>query len=96
MQLQTSSSKWVVGLEVWARFVSKHAELGYRPGYMNFHNFLRHARSELLRQDAIRRAKNRYWIAHVEKFPEVAFAIATGQDFSTSAGLSNVQGGNHG
>lgn len=96
MQLQTSRSKWVVGREAWARFASNHAELGYRPGHMNFHNFLRHARAELLRQDAIRRAKNRYWIAHVDKFPEVAFAIATGQNISTSAGVSTFQGGNHG
>jgi hypothetical protein len=36
----------------------------------------------ILRQDAIRRAKNRYWIAHIDRFPEVAFAIATGQLFS--------------
>jgi hypothetical protein len=82
MQTQTPQSQWVVGLHAWAQFVSVHAELGYRPGHMNFHNFLRNARSELLRCDAIRRAKNRYWIAHVDRFPEVAFAIATGQTFS--------------
>lgn len=96
MQLQTSNSQWVVGLEAWANFASSHAELGYRPGHMNFHNFLRNARPELLRQDAIRRAKNRYWIAHIEKFPEVAFAIATGQDLSGVNVLSTSLGGNHG
>ena len=79
MQSQTSQSQWVVGIHACARFASVHAELGYRPGRMNFHNFLRNARPELLRQDAIRRAKNRYWIAHIDRFPEVAFAIATGQ-----------------
>lgn len=82
MQSQSSLSQWVVGINAWAQFASDHVELGYRPGRMNFHNFLRNARPELLRQDAIRRAKNRYWIAHIDRFPEVAFAIATGQIFS--------------
>ena len=57
MQSQTDQSQWVVGIHAWARLASMHAELGYRPGRMNFHNFLRNARPELLRQDAIRRAK---------------------------------------
>ena len=79
MQLEPYKSQWVVGTSAWAQFAEAHAELGYRPGRMNFHNFLRNARPELLRQDAIRRAKNRYWIAHVDRFPAVAFAISTGQ-----------------
>jgi len=82
MQSQASHSQWVVGAKAWADFASSHVELGYRPGQMNFHNFLRNARATLLRHDAIRRAKNRYWIAHTERFPEVAFAISTGQQFS--------------
>lgn len=82
MQSQTSPSQWVVGTSAWAQFAADHVELGYRPGRMNFHNFLRNARSELLNHDAIRRAKNRYWIAHIDRFPAVAFAIATGQSFS--------------
>lgn len=84
MHSQTAKSQWVVGTNAWAQFASKHEELGYRPGRMNFHNFLRIARAELLKHDAIRRAKNRYWIAHIDRFPAVAFDIATGQVFSGS------------
>ena len=44
---------------------------------MNFHNFLRHAKGELVSMDAIRMAKHKFWIAHEERFPLGAFEIAT-------------------
>ena len=71
------NSDWIVGPTAWEIFVNKHPELGYKPGRMNFHNFLRHAKKELVNMDAIRMAKHKFWIAHEERFPLGAFEIAT-------------------
>ena len=71
------NSDWIVGPTAWAIFVNKHPELGYKPGRMNFHNFLRHAKGELVSMDAIRMAKHKFWIAHEERFSLGAFEIAT-------------------
>lgn len=70
--------KWVTGPEAWKKFVQEHPELGYRSGRMNFHNFLRMNRNILCAHDAIRLAKNKFWIAQEEKFCLVAFECATG------------------
>jgi len=70
--------KWITGPAAWEKFVEEHPELGYRPGRMNFHNFLRMNRSVLRAKDAIRMAKNKFWIAQEEKFCLVAFECATG------------------
>lgn len=59
-------------------FVHRHPELAYKEGHFPFHNFLRRHAKVLEREDAIRRAKNRFWIAHRTRFMEVAFACATG------------------
>lgn len=67
----------MTGPDAWAVFVQQHPELGYRPGRMNFHNFLRLARTRLIEADAIRRARGRHWIAHTPRFIEVAFDLAT-------------------
>lgn len=75
MQAQTN---WVTGLRAWEQFAHRHPELGYKPGYMNFHNFLRVHRDVLKQADAIRLAKRRFWVAHVERFCDVAFDCATG------------------
>ena len=75
--MKQPNSDWLVGPTAWEIFVNKHPELGYKPGRMNFHNFLRHARDELVGMDAIRMAKHKFWIAHEERFSIGAFAIAT-------------------
>ena len=75
MQTQT---EWTTGPDAWRSFVERHPELGYKSGRMNFHNFLRMHRSALRARDAIRMAKNKFWIAQEEKFCLVAFECATG------------------
>lgn len=68
---------WTTGCLAWDEFVARNPCLGYRPGHWAFHNFLRLFRSALLAQDAIRLARNKHWIAHVERFCSVAFECAT-------------------
>lgn len=81
-----SPTEWKVGADVWADFVDQHPELGFKAGRWPFHNFLRLHRAALVRHDAIRLAKRRFWIAHIERFSEVAFDCATGtHDASTTA-----------
>lgn len=79
---------WRVGPEVWGLFVERHPELGFKPGRWPFHNFLRFHREALLHADAIRLAKNRFWIAHVDRFCAAAFECATGKVPLASTGLS--------
>ena len=74
-----TQAEWVTGHAAWARFVQQHPELGYKPGRMNFHNFLRYYREQLVEADAIRFAKHRFWIAHCQRFCEAAFDCATEQ-----------------
>ena len=69
---------WVTGHSAWALFVQAHPELGYRDGAQQFYNFLRLNREPLIRGDALRRAKRRFWIAHKYRFIEQAFQLATG------------------
>ena len=83
MQPQT---EWKVGPDAWAAFILKHPELGYRPGKWQFHNFLRFHRIALVEQDAIRLAKNRFWIAHLDRFCTVSFACATGAHLPAAKG----------
>jgi hypothetical protein len=75
MQVQT---EWKVGPDAWADFVARHPELGFKSGRWPFHNFLRLHRTVLVKRDAIRLAKRRFWIAHVERFCAAAFDCATG------------------
>jgi hypothetical protein len=74
-----SRSQWSEATAVFNQFVQLHPELHFKPGRWSLHNFLRTHKSQLLRVDAIRKAKNRYWIAHQARFIEVAFALSTGQ-----------------
>lgn len=74
----TTTSEWLTGPDAWELFVKQHPELGYRPGYFQFHNFLRHFKADLQSKDAIRLAKGRHWIAHRERFVSVSFDCATG------------------
>jgi hypothetical protein len=93
--LNTNQSSWKVGADIWAHFVQQHPELGYRPGKWQFHNFLRFHRDALVATDAIRLAKNRFWIGHVERFPVAAFACATGMvDRTGQQGLHAQGAGN--
>jgi hypothetical protein len=83
------TSPWTTGPQAWAVFISRHPELGYRPGHWAFHNFLRASRSQLLAADAIRLAKRRHWIAHVDRFCSVAFECCT--SFQGAAALKEAQ-----
>lgn len=76
--MQTRHHEWVTALTAWSAFVTEHPELGYASGKWQFHNFLRHHRERLVHFDAIRRAKNRFWIAHISRFTQTAFDCATG------------------
>lgn len=69
---------WMVGPEAWAVFVDRHPELGFKAGRWPFHNFLRFHRATLVAGDAIRLARKRHWIAHVQRFEQLAFDCATG------------------
>jgi hypothetical protein len=70
---------WVTAAQAWEAFVNEHPELGYRAGKWQFHNFLRLHKAALLESDAIRLAKNKFWIAHLPRFIEVAFDSCTGK-----------------
>lgn len=76
--VQSNEVQWVVGHQAWSDFTNKHPELGYKQGRMNFHNFLRLYKYELQEYDVIRKAKNKYWIASIPGFRQVAFDLATG------------------
>ena len=69
---------WMTGPDAWAYFTRQHPELGYKDGRQQFYNFLRYHRDQLVAADAIRRAKSKFWVAHRQRFTEVAFALATG------------------
>ncbi len=69
---------WITALDAWKLFTEAHPELGYRGGIQQFYNFLRRNRDALVAQDAIRRAKRRFWIAHKHRFIDVAFELSTG------------------
>lgn len=75
------NAEWQTGPDAWKFFTERHPELGYRSGKWQFHNFLRLFKTHLLAKDAIRMAKGRHWIAHIERFNEVAFDCATGRQF---------------
>lgn len=86
-------SEWQTGIQVWNIFTERRPELGLRPGKWAFHNFLRAHRQALKGADAIRLVRNRFWLAHVERFCAVAFECATGH-FSpgmSPAGLPVVE-----
>ena len=78
MNHDSSQSPWRPGPEAWSHFVKRHPELGYPSGKWGFHNFLRNNRQALIQSDSIRLAKNRFWIANLERFSQVAFDLATG------------------
>lgn len=73
----TNVCKWGTGPDVWQHFCQQHPELGLKPGRMNFHNFLRRNKAQLVEKDAMRRANNRHWICHRDRFDEVAFDLIT-------------------
>lgn len=73
-----SHNEWVLASEAWTIFTQQHPELSLKASFWQFHNFLRLHRVSLLSRDAIRKARGRWWIAHVERFPSAAFDCATG------------------
>ena len=78
-QHQPPQSEWQTGPQAWDELVRRHPELGLRLGRWAFHNFLRLHRTPLLTADAIRLAQGRHWVAHIERFCNVAFDCSTGQ-----------------
>lgn len=72
-------SQWLTGPQAWGEFVSRHPELGLKPGRWTFHNFLRLHRQALVDADAIRLAQSRHWVAHVDRLCAAAFECATGK-----------------
>lgn len=72
----TPSHEWVTSADAWRSFIKTHPELGYREGKWQFHNFLRFHREHLIAKDAIRKARKRFWVAHLSRFIEAAFECA--------------------
>lgn len=72
-------SQWLTGTQAWNTFVEHHPELGLKPGKWAWHNFLRHHRQTLMDADVIRRARNRFWIAHPQRLCPLAFDCVTGR-----------------
>lgn len=84
-----TKNEWTTGPQAWELFTKHHPELGYRSGAQQFHNFLRFHRDALVRSDAMRRAKGKFWVAHGERFIAAAFDLATGK-FAEPAGTGVV------
>jgi len=84
LQAAEASSDWDTAHHVWDNFVARHPELRYPRGRWGFHNFARNFRQQLIDADAIRLARNRFWVAHRVRFPIVAFDLAT--SFSKRSG----------
>lgn len=78
-QTTATGSEWQTGVVVWDAFTDRHPELGLKKGKWPFHNFLRPYRQALLGTDAIRLVRNRFWLAHQDRFFETAFECATGR-----------------
>ena len=74
-----TQTKWVVAREAWRQFTQAYPQLGYGSGYWILANFLRYYRHHLLAADVIRKARGRFWLADVSRFPDVAFDLATGK-----------------
>jgi hypothetical protein len=84
--------EWLTGPSAWDGFVKYHPELGFPKGRWGFHNFLRNHKEKLCKADAIRLARNKFWIAHQSRFNEQAFALATvGRNSVTGQELNGVQ-----
>ncbi len=84
--LKPPAEDWNTGPVIWNDMAKECPFLGLRPGRWAFHNFLRHHRDALVKADAIRLAKNKFWIAHRERFITTAFALITGQHPIPAAG----------
>jgi hypothetical protein len=86
--MDLKSHEWVTAADAWHAFTLTHPELGYPENHWAFHNFLRRYRAALIAVDAIRVAKGRFYIAHLSRFKEAAFACATGQQHAAAAASS--------
>lgn len=84
---QTPSDQWLIAEQAWRHFAQANPILDLRPSKWAFNNFLRTARPALLKADAIRKAKSKHWIAHLERFPKVAFDILTGAPQLSERGM---------
>ncbi len=78
-QAPATGSEWQTGIQVWDTFTECHPELALNKGKWAFHNFLRPYRQALVKADAIRLVRNRFWLAHQDRFYETAFDCATGR-----------------
>lgn len=70
--------QWVTAHQAWREVVQQHPELGYRAGPQRLYNFLRVHREAMVERDAIRRTKNKHWVAHQERFTAAVFELSTG------------------
>lgn len=86
------ASDWNTGVAIWNDFTGECQFLSLRPGRWAFHNFLRNHRDAMIQADAIRLAKNRFWIAHRERFMKTAFELLTGQKPVDAAGEGAARG----
>jgi hypothetical protein len=78
-QSSTLQPQWQKADQVWELFTQLHPELGLRSSRWAFHNFLRPHRDKLVDADALRLARNRFWVANVDRFCAAAFECATGK-----------------
>ncbi|NBW13974.1 MAG: hypothetical protein EBR82_38820 [Caulobacteraceae bacterium] len=79
-------SEWGVAHEVWQQFAKHHQELRVKSNAYAFHNFLRRAKAPLVAADAIRIANGKHWIAHRERFNQVAFELLTQREVDSELG----------
>lgn len=70
--------EWQPALEAWRAFVTGNPILGLKPGQWQLTNAMRHARDELVRRDAARKVRGRFWVFHRERFPAAMFDILSG------------------
>jgi hypothetical protein len=74
---QQDKPDWGKAEDVYNEFCVEHPELYMTQGKWAFHNFLRYAKDYLVRQDAIRKAKGKHWIACRSRFSVAAFDAVT-------------------
>ncbi len=70
-------TEWDFAHNVWIEFAENHPELSLNPGTWGLTNFLRNAKVDLLKADAIRKARAGHWIANRKRFDATAFDLLT-------------------
>jgi hypothetical protein len=83
--------QWQKADQVWEAFTRRHPELSLPSGRWGFHNFLRTHRQALIKADALRLARNRFWLGHMDRFARAAFECATGREPEPMASMAPVE-----